>query len=64
VISPLQRVKQVFTNGDGSIGILYLVTRDLEPYLTLISAPFCLESQALRSAFQKLQSLQPVLLAA
>ncbi len=26
----LQLVKQVFTNGDGSIGILYLVTSDLE----------------------------------
>jgi hypothetical protein len=30
---PLQLVKQVFTNEDGSIGILYLVTSDLElPY--------------------------------
>lgn len=30
---PLQLVKQVFTNGDGSVGILYLVTSDLElPY--------------------------------
>ena len=28
---PLQLVKQVFINGDGSIGILYLVTNDLEP---------------------------------
>jgi hypothetical protein len=27
---PLQLVKQVFTNGDGSIGILYLVTSDLD----------------------------------
>ena len=27
---PLHLVKQVFTNGDGSIGILYLVTSDLE----------------------------------
>ena len=27
---PLQLVKQVFTNGDGSVGILYLVTSDLE----------------------------------
>ena len=27
---PLNLVKQVFTNGDGSIGILYLVTSDLE----------------------------------
>lgn len=27
---PLQFVKQVFTNGDGSVGILYLVTSDLE----------------------------------
>jgi len=27
---PLHLVKQVFTNGDGSIGILYLVTSDLD----------------------------------
>lgn len=27
---PLQLVKQVFTNGDGSVGIRYLVTSDLE----------------------------------
>ena len=27
---PLRLVKQVFTNGDGSVGILYLVTSDLE----------------------------------
>ncbi len=27
---PLHLVKQVFTNGDGSLGILYLVTSDLE----------------------------------
>ena len=27
---PLHLVKQVFTNGDGSVGILYLVTSDLE----------------------------------
>lgn len=27
---PLALVKQIFTNGDGSIGILYLVTSDLE----------------------------------
>ena len=27
---PLHLVKQVFTNGDGSIGILYLITSDLE----------------------------------
>ena len=27
---PLDLVKQVFTNGDGSMGILYLVTSDLE----------------------------------
>jgi hypothetical protein len=27
---PLQLVKQVFTNGDSSVGILYLVTSDLE----------------------------------
>jgi hypothetical protein len=27
---PLLLVKQIFTNGDGSIGILYLVTSDLE----------------------------------
>lgn len=27
---PLLLVKQVFTNGDGSVGILYLVTSDFK----------------------------------
>jgi hypothetical protein len=121
---PLHLVKQVFTNGDGSIGILYLVTSDLdltydgiptiykkrwnvEPYhkslkqnASLAKSPtktittqsnhffasvcayiklemlkaatktnhFALKSKlyinALRSAFQTLDSLQPIRLAA
>jgi hypothetical protein len=35
---PLQLVKQVLTNGDGSVGILYLVTSDLDlPYDGIIT---------------------------
>lgn len=121
---PLHLVKQVFTNGDGSVGILYLVTSDLdlphdgittlyqkrwnvEPYhkslkqnASLVKSPtktittqsnhffasmcayiklemlkvatktnhFALKAKlyvnALRSAFQALNSLQPIRLAA